>query len=131
MSEEENKQTEHLEKMSDGRYKLTVDNYGGNKDHQHIQVYTKEELKEQHAQMKKKLHDNSEEMAAHKKNAVEYSDAEREELEHFKATFTKLQTYDKVMQAQARIEFLLTEQESVRKGLKDVEFILPELTRKK
>ncbi len=128
-SENPIKQTEKLTKTSEG-YELTVDNYGGNEGQKLIQQFNKEKLKEQYKLMKNTHHANATTLAGIKKDKEVFSGTEREELEKFASMAQKMQGYQKFIQQEAQAEDLLLQQESIRKGLKDIEFHIPELKRK-
>lgn len=131
MSKEEIvKQTEKLEKTDKG-FKLTVTNYGGNKDNMLIQHFSKEKLKEQYGLMLKTLHNNAEQINSIKKSKEDFSPEEIDELTKLSEQLNKIQKFNKWIQTKAQEEDLLAQQESIRGGLKDIEFQLPELKRKK
>jgi isoleucyl-tRNA synthetase len=128
---EEVKQSERITKLPDGRFQLLVDNYGNNKDHQLTQVYSKEDLKKQYENMKNTLHHNSQELAKFKISKDKYPPEEREELEKFGLMMQKLQGFNAFIQQEAQTQSMLEQQEAIRRGLTDIEVLIPELKRKK
>ena len=128
MSKEKVEQTEQLTKNGND-YLLTVNNYGGKKGQQLIQPFTKEELKEQYAAMKKQHHDNAQVMAQVKKLKTKYTGEEREKLEEFARMANQLKEFNVFIQQEAQADNLVEQNKAIRRGLKDIEHVLPELTR--
>jgi len=132
MTEEKKvEQTEELVKTTDGKYLLTVKNYGDNENQTLTQLFTKETLKTQYELMKQNLHNNTMILADIKKNAKEYSDEDKERLNSFSETLNELKAYQQTMQNDARKDDILKQQEGIRRGMGQISALLPELARNK
>ena len=127
---EQVEQKETLEKTSEG-FKLTINNYGGNKGQILIQNFNKEELKTQYNVMKETHHKNAETIKSIDKSKKLFSGEERTKMEDFMKLANNLQKYNAFIQSEAQAEDLLKQQESIRRGLKDIEREIPELKRNK
>ena len=128
--EKEVKQTEELIKLEDGSFKLTVANYGGRINQTLIQTFDSRDLKVEYEKLKKASHANMEQTKALAKQMMTFEEGEEEKLKEFMEMMNKMRAFDGHKQAKDQTEHILKQQEAIRKGMKDIELKIPEVTRK-